>query len=88
MPVVAIEGVFMGANVKKSTFDGKEKSSLYIDVYQPNSDDSDKTVQIKADDVSLINSLSKDYAMGSVFACTASVNAYKNKAYFKLQDIQ
>lgn len=87
MPVVNIEGVFMGANVKKSTFDGKEKSSLYIDVYQPNSEDSDKTVQIKSDDVALINALSKDYSMGSVFSCTASVNAYKNKAYFKLQDI-
>ncbi|MCK6208920.1 hypothetical protein KZX50_26280 [Bacillus infantis] len=87
MPLVSIEGVFMGANVKKSTFDGKERSSLYIDLYQQESEDNEKTVQIKSDDVSLINDLSKNYSMGSKFKCQASVNAYKNKAYYKLQKI-
>lgn len=87
MPLVTIEGVFMGANVKTSTFDGNTKSSLYIDLYQPQSEDAEKTVQVKSDDVGLINLLSKDFTMGSMFTCTATVNAYKNKAYYKLQNI-
>ena len=87
MPLVTIEGVFMAANLKTSTFDGKEKTNLYVDIYQPESEDTEKTVQIKADDVALYQKLNKDYAMGSVFKCQASVNAYKNKAYYKLQKI-
>ena len=74
----------MGADVKKTNYDGKEKSALYVDVYQPDSDQTDKVVQLKHDDVSFISTLNKDYAMGSVFKAKATVNAYKNKAYFKL----
>jgi hypothetical protein len=84
MSVVNLEGVFMGANVKTSTFEGKEKSALYIDVYQPDSEQTEKMVQIKSDDLALMNTLVKDFSIGSVFGCKASVNAYKNKAYYKL----
>lgn len=87
MPLVTIEGVFMAANLKTSKFDGKETTSLYIDIYQPDSEDSEKTVQIKSDDIALFQSLNKDFAMGSKFICNASVNAYKNKAYYKLKKI-
>ena len=87
MPLVVIEGVFMGSNVKNSTFEGQEKSALYIDVYQPDSEDNEKMLRVKSDDVSLVNTLSKEYAMGSVFRCEASVNAYKNQAYYKLKKI-
>ncbi|HYK74822.1 MAG TPA: hypothetical protein VEV44_17135 [Pseudoneobacillus sp.] len=87
MPLVTIEGVFMGASVKTSSYEGKEKSALYIDLYQPDSSDSEKMVQVKADDVSLINVLNKDFAMGSIFTCSVSVNAYKNKSYYKLLKI-
>lgn len=87
MPIVTVQGVFMGASVKTSEFDGKQKSAVYIDLYQSDSPDSDKMVQVKADDVSLMNSISKDYAMGSVFGAQVSVNAYKNKAYYKLIQI-
>lgn len=87
MANVTIEGIFMGANVKTSTFEGNSKSSLYIDLYQPESENNEKTVQLKADDVSLINDLSKRFQMGTKFKCTATVNAYKNKAYYKLQNI-
>lgn len=87
MALVLVEGVFMGANIKKSTFDGKETSALYIDVYQPESEATEKMVQIKSDDVSLINTLNKDFAMGSVIKAKVTINAYKNKAYFKLQKL-
>lgn len=87
MALVKIEGVFMGAQLKKSNFDGKETSAIYIDVYQPESTDTDKTVQLKTDEIELIGTLNQDYSMGSKFECVAKVNAYKNKAYFKLEKI-
>lgn len=87
MPKVIVKGVFMGADLKTQKFDGKEKTSLFIDVYQPDSTETDKMVQIKSEDVSLINNLHKDYAMGSLFEANVAVNAYQNKAYFKLLDI-
>jgi len=87
MAIVQVKGVFMGAQLKKSSFDGKETSAIYIDVYQPDSTVTDKTVQLKSDEIELIAKLNKDYAMGSSFECTAKVNAYKNKAYFKLEQI-
>lgn len=87
MPKVMVKGVFMGANLKVSKFDGNEKTSLYIDVYQPESNDTDKMIQLKSDDVTLIQKLNNDYTMGSIIEADVSVNAYQNKAYFKLLDI-
>ena len=87
MPQVLIKGVFMGADVKSKTFNGETKTSLYVDVYQPESTDSDKMIQLKTDDISLMNLFSKEYAMGSIIEAQASVNAYQNKAYFKLLNV-
>lgn len=87
MPQVIVKGVFMGANLKTSTFEGNSKTSVYVDVYQPDAEGTDKVVQLKSDDVSLFQSLSNEFAMGSVFEAKASVNAYQNKAYFKLLEI-
>lgn len=87
MPKVMVKGVFMGANLKTSKFDGKEKTSLYIDVYQPDSNDTEKMIQLKSDDVTLIQTLHNDYTMGSIIEADVAVNAYQNKAYFKLLDI-
>ena len=87
MTQVLIEGVFLGANVKSSTFEGKTTTSLYIDVYQPEAEGTNKVVQIKTDDIDLINVFKNDYDMGSVFQAKASVNAYQNKAYFKLVEL-
>lgn len=84
MATVLIKGVFMGSQIKESEFDGKKKSALYIDLYQPDSDSQDKMVQLKSDDLQLANTLNKDLSMGSIVKATASVNAYKNKAYYKL----
>jgi hypothetical protein len=83
MPLVIIEGVFMGAEPKTSTFEGNTRTSIYVDVYQPKAE-GEKTVQLKTDDLSLLNVFTKEYAMGSLITCEASVNAYKNKAYYKL----
>lgn len=87
MANVIVKGVFMGANVKTSTFDGNTKTSLYIDVYQPDAEGTDKVVQLKTENIELLNVFNKEYAMGSVFEASASVNAYQNKAYFKLLEL-
>jgi hypothetical protein len=87
MATVTIQGVLMGANPKTTKFEGTEKTSIYIDVYQPDSTNTDKMVQIKTDDLSLLSVFNKDYSQGSPFTCVANVNAYKNKAYYKLVSI-
>lgn len=87
MATVLVEGIFMGSNLKETEFDGRKNVSLYIDVYQPHSDSNEKTVQLKTDDVTLYDDLSKNFAMGKPFKAYALVNAYKNKAYFKLLKI-
>lgn len=87
MPVVTVDGVFMGANLKKSTYDGVTKTSLYIDIYQPNAQGNDKVVQIKSDDTELLNELNSEYDMGSVFKAETNLSAYQNKAYFKLLNL-
>ena len=87
MPKVLIKGVFMGADVKSKTFNGETKTSLHVDVYQPESEETDKMVQLKTEDLSLMNLFSKEYAMGSVIEVQAAVNAYQNKAYFKLLNV-
>lgn len=84
MATVVVEGVFMGANIKNSTFDGKTKSNLYVDIYQPNSESSDKMIQLKSDDVGIYQKLVDQFSMGSIVKANAMVNAYQNKAYFKL----
>lgn len=87
MADVQIEGVFMGANIKTTTFDGNSKTKLNIDIYQPSSESNDKAIQVSSDQIDLFQQLSTDYAIGSLFKCSATVNAYKNKAYFKLDKI-
>lgn len=87
MSTVLIEGSFLNAEIKTSSFDGKEKTSVYIDVYQQDSESSNKLVQVKSDDVKLYQSLINDYAGGSVIKLKCLVNAYQNKAYFKLVDV-
>lgn len=87
MAEVLIEGVFMNAEIKSSTFDGVTKTNLVVDVYQSKSNSAEKTVTLKTDDVSMINNFNENYDFGSVVTVKASVNAYKNKAYFKLLSV-
>jgi hypothetical protein len=87
MATVIVEGIFMGSNLKETEFEGRRNVSLYIDVYQPQSNSNEKTVQLKSDDVTLYDDLTKNFTMGNPFKAYAQVNAYKNKAYFKLLQI-
>lgn len=84
MAQVIVEGIFMGANIKTSTFEGNTKNSLLIDIYQPNSKASEKMVQLKTSDVGMYQSLMNDFTMGSIVKANANINAYQNKAYFNL----
>lgn len=87
MAQVIVDGVFMGAQLKTTTFDGNTKTKLIVDVYQPDSEQNSKTVQLSTDDVSLYQKMVSDFAMGSVIKIKAAVNAYKNQAYFKLLSV-
>lgn len=87
MAEVIIEGVFMGAEVKTQTYEGNSKTNLVLDIYQSKSSQTEKTVTLKTEDVALINDLNQNYDFGSVIKVAASVNAYKNKAYFKLLEV-
>ena len=87
MPLVTVNGVFMGANLKTSTFDGVSKTALHIDIYQPSAPGTDKVVQLKSDQLDLLNHFNDEYDMGSAFQGIANVNAYQNKAYFKLVEL-
>lgn len=83
MAQVIIEGQYLGSSIKASNFNGEKKSSLQLDIYQPDSSDNDKSVVIKAEDLDLLNKL-KDTKMGTPIRAVVSINAYQNKAYFKL----
>lgn len=87
MAEVVITGMFMNAEIKTSTFDGNQKSNVHLDLYQKDSGSSEKTVSLKTDDLTLINLLNDQYDFGSMITVKARVNAYQNKAYFRLLDI-
>lgn len=88
MAQVIVDGVFMGAQLKTSEFEGNKKTSLLVDIYQPDSEQNNKTVQLRSDDVALYQKLVNDYDMGSVIKAKVAVNAYKNQAYFKLLNVE
>lgn len=87
MTLVKVKGAFLGANLKQSTFEGVTKTAVMIDIYQPEAPGTNKVVQIKTEDMTLLQTINDSYDMGSVFEATASVNAYQNQAYFKLVEI-
>lgn len=87
MAEVIIEGIFMGSELKTSTFDGNSKTQLIVDIYQKDSDLSEKTVTLKTDNLEIKNALDQNYAFGELIKVKASVNAYKNKAYFRLLEV-
>ncbi|MCC2496568.1 hypothetical protein COD05_16025 [Bacillus cereus] len=86
MPKAIIEGQYLSSSIKKSSFNGVEKSFVQLDVYQPESTDNEKTVVIKCDDLEVLNKF-KETKMGTPIKANVSINAYQNKAYFKLIDI-
>ncbi|EJP95772.1 MULTISPECIES: hypothetical protein [Bacillus cereus group] len=86
MPKAIIEGQYLSSSIKKSSFNGVEKSFVQLDVYQPESTDNEKTVVIKCEDLEVLNKF-KETKMGTPIKANVSINAYQNKAYFKLIDI-
>lgn len=87
MATVNITGVFMGVSIKTNEYNGQKNSRLYIDLYQQNSLSNSKAVTLTTDEIELLETIQKNYSIGSIFNCVATVNAYKNVAYFKLQEI-
>lgn len=88
MATVIVDGVYMGHSIKQTEYDGKKNVALYIDIYQADSSNQNKMVQLKSDDVSLYDSLEKDFSMGMPIRAYALVTAYKNTAYFKLLNLE
>ncbi|MED3351200.1 hypothetical protein P4388_21645 [Bacillus thuringiensis] len=86
MPKAIIEGQYLSSSIKKSSFNGVEKSFVQLDVYQPESTDNEKTVVIKCEDLEILNKF-KETKMGTPIKANVSINAYQNKAYFKLINI-
>lgn len=87
MAEVIIEGMFMNAEIKTTTFDGKSRTDLVVDIYQKDSSQNNKSVTLKTDNLELKNKLDSVYDFGSVISVKAGVNAYKNVAYYRLLDV-
>lgn len=87
MAIVNVQGTFINAALKQSTFEGKTSYSVQLDVYQPLSTQNDKMVQIKVEDAQLLQQFQTNYAMGEPISIICSVNAYKNQAYYKFIDL-
>lgn len=87
MAIVEIEGMFMNSELKTSNYDGKEKTQIVVDLYQQKSTQFEKTVQLKSDDVSLLQTFAENYDFGSMIKVKAAVNAYQNRAYYKLLEV-
>ncbi|HDR4573549.1 TPA: hypothetical protein QCQ70_004373 [Bacillus cytotoxicus] len=83
MPQAIIEGQYLSSSIKTSSYNGVEKSFVQLDVYQSESTDNEKTVVIKCEDLSVMNNF-KETKMGTPVKANVSINAYQNKAYFKL----
>lgn len=84
MANVIVKGKFLGcSSPKKQIFDGKEKTSFKVDIYQPESDDNNKNVSVKVEDLSTFETFANDFGMGDDVSVLCSVNAYQNMAYYK-----
>jgi hypothetical protein len=86
MAQVIIKGIYMGASLKQGkNQDGTPgKMSCMVDIYQPDSPDKDKMVSVKADDPAMKEYFEDNYQpMQQKVYLMASVNAYRNDAYYK-----
>ncbi len=86
MPIVKIEGVFMGASMVEKEFEGNKKTTVVVDLYQKG-EKGNETVRVSSKEVTLFPTISGGYKLGDEFKCLASVSAYKNNAYYNLQQI-
>lgn len=86
MAVVLIKGTYLGSTIKEREFNGEKKSALYIDLYQADSEATNKTVSVKSDDLSLVNKL-KDLKMGHPLSAVCLDSGYRNNVYYKLKSL-
>ncbi|MGG1310897.1 hypothetical protein [Bacillus smithii] len=86
MASVIVEGTYLNSYVKNQVFDGNQRSVLYIDLYQQDSDSNEKSVTVRSDDVNLLEKF-KNRKMGEILRFRCQVNAYRNQAYFRLLEI-
>ncbi|AZJ24811.1 MULTISPECIES: hypothetical protein [Bacillus cereus group] len=86
MPQVQIEGVFMGASIIERVYEGKTTSTLNVDLYQVGTN-GNESVKVTSKDLKMFQTISEGYKLGTPFKCLASVNAYKNNAYYNLEQI-
>lgn len=87
MAEVVIEGIYLGAEPRTKTFNGESKTRIELDIYQKDSKAKEKTVTLTTDDMSLLSTLTTEYDMGSIITVKATINAYQNTAYYRLQEL-
>lgn len=87
MAVVTIEGIFMGANLHQTKWEGQERTSVLVDIYQPNSTLKSKSLQVKAEDLAYLAQFNQNYTVGEPIVLKCTVTAYKNDPTYKLVDI-
>lgn len=87
MSVVIVKGTYLSSALDQRERQGQKETFVRLDVYQPKSPLAEKTVSIKVEDVSLYQKFQEEYDMGSVIECECSINAYQNKAYYKLLNL-
>ncbi|MGH0854837.1 hypothetical protein ACRS52_21270 [Bacillus cytotoxicus] len=86
MPRMLIEGVFMDANIVNREYNGEKKTSLVVDLYQK-SEKGNEPVRLTSKDVGLYQQIADNYKLGSIFRGYINVNAYKNNAYYRLEQV-
>ncbi len=87
MAQAIVKGVFMGAHLKESNFEGVKKVSCMIDVYQPTSQAQDKMVSVKCDDATRLTEFNTKFCFGDLIDLEVLINAYRNEAYYKLSAV-
>lgn len=86
MSVAIITGKFMGANLHTSRFDGVEKHSVQIDIYQPHSPTKEKALTVRCDDLTQLDHFREKYTIGDDIQLRCTLNAYRNDVYYKFLD--
>jgi hypothetical protein len=86
LALVTVKGTYLSSGIQERRFNDKEEKFIVIDVYQSESPLSNKAVQIRADDLTLINQLHK-MKMGDPIELVCTVNSYQNRTYFKLDKL-
>lgn len=87
MAQVNIQGQFLGAKLDVKKFDGKETISVMLNIFQPDSQLKNNSLNIKCEEVEMLDVLNKTYTFGDQIEVKAAVNSYRNDTYFKLIEL-